>query len=234
LVHQERQHHQHGKHHSKMLLAMPIVVLKVIALVFQRVERLIFDLPAGASTAHEAIDVARAHPHVSHPTEVLLLGSAPFPVLDEIDPHVWVRGIEGYVIDKTKLMDQPYSAVMPRIRGDASGVLSRLDLLEQVGMITGFDPEDVVQAVRVQGLDVRGIRTQTVFGDDKLEVWVVLAQLGHKTFGGIPFTIIFVRAIAVHNGLGHEWNDCPLLWMDDRGAQQLMRVGDRPVAVDAV
>ena len=38
LVHQERQHHQHGKHLREMLLAMPVVVLKVIALVFQRNE----------------------------------------------------------------------------------------------------------------------------------------------------------------------------------------------------
>src|SRR5712671_4850741 len=37
LVYQERQHHQEGKHHSKMLLAMPVVVRKVVALVFQRI-----------------------------------------------------------------------------------------------------------------------------------------------------------------------------------------------------
>ena len=91
-----------------------------------------------------------------------------------------------------------------------------------------------MEIVVLQDLNVRGIGTQTIFGDDKLEVRVVLAQLGHKAFGGIPFTIIFVRAIAVHNWLGHERNDGPLLWMDDRGTQQLMRVGDRPVAVDAV
>src|SRR5712692_6693957 len=32
LVHQERQHHQHGKHDRKMLLAMSVVVIKVIEL----------------------------------------------------------------------------------------------------------------------------------------------------------------------------------------------------------
>src|SRR5437667_1829087 len=31
LVHQERQQHQYGKHHRKMLLAMPVVMLKVVA-----------------------------------------------------------------------------------------------------------------------------------------------------------------------------------------------------------
>ena len=101
-------------------------------------------------------------------------------------------------------------------------------------MIACFHPEDIVESVVLQGLNVRGIGTQTIFGDDKLEVRVVVAQLDHKAFSGIPFTIIFVRAIVVHNRLGHERNDGPLVWMDDRGAQQLMRIGDRPVAVDPV
>ena len=59
-------------------------------------------------------------------------------------------------------------------------------------MIACFDPEDIVETVRLEDRDVRGIGTQTIFGDDKLEVRVVLAQLGHKAFGSIPFTIIFV------------------------------------------
>ena len=61
---------------------------------------------------------------------------------------------------------------------------------------------------------------------------MVLAQLGHKAFGGIAFAIIFVRAIVVHNRLGHERNHGPLVRMDDRCAQHLMRIGDRTVAVD--
>src|SRR5215510_11802770 len=78
---------------------------------------------------------------------------------------------------------------------------------------------------------MRSIRTEAVFSNDKLEVRMILAQLGHKPFGGIPFTIVFIRAIAVHNRLGHEWNDGPLVRMDKRGAQHLMRIGDGPIAV---
>ena len=33
LVHQKRQHHQRGKHHGPILLAMAIVVLKIVALI---------------------------------------------------------------------------------------------------------------------------------------------------------------------------------------------------------
>jgi hypothetical protein len=91
-----------------------------------------------------------------------------------------------------------------------------------------------VQTVCVQGLDVWSIRTQTVFGDDELEVGMILAQLGYKALGGITFTIILVRAITVDHRLRHERNDGPLVRMDDRGAQQLMKIGDRPIAVDFV
>src|SRR5262247_630302 len=105
LVHQKCQHHQHGKHYGEMLLAMPIVVFKIIPLVFQRIERFVFDLPPGSSSPHEVKDVTLAHAQVRHPTEVLDLGIADLPVLEEIDPHVDVRSIEWHIIDKPKAMD---------------------------------------------------------------------------------------------------------------------------------
>ena len=40
---------------------MAVVVLKMIALVFQRVEGLVFHLPPGASPVHELIHVAFTH-----------------------------------------------------------------------------------------------------------------------------------------------------------------------------
>ena len=81
LVHQEGQQHQHGKHHGEMLLAMPIVVLEIIPLVFQRIKRFVFDLPPGAASPHKVKDIAPAHAQVRHPTEVLDLGSTDLPVL---------------------------------------------------------------------------------------------------------------------------------------------------------
>src|SRR3989454_4715993 len=61
-------------------------------------------LPSGSAASHEVIDVARAHPQVRHPTEVLDAVSPHFPVLDEIDPYGRVRLIERHVIDKAKPM----------------------------------------------------------------------------------------------------------------------------------
>ena len=44
------------------------------------------------------------------------------------------------------------------------------------------------------------IGTETVFGDDELEMGVIVAELGDEAFGRIPFTIVFARAILGHNG----------------------------------
>ena len=101
-------------------------------------------------------------------------------------------------------------------------------------MIACFDPEDIVQSVVVQGLDVRSIGTQAVFGDDELEMRVILAQFDDKSFGGIPFTIIFARPIMLPDRFRHEGNHRTHIWMDDRCTQHLMRIRDRTVAMDLV
>src|SRR4029453_9332816 len=180
LIHQKRQHHQHGKHHREILLAMPVVVLKVIALVFQRIEGFVFDLPPGSSTSHEPKDVALVHPPVRHPTEVSDLVMTNFPVLDEIDPYVRVRSIEWHVIDKAKPMTDACGAIVPLISSHVSIVCSSLHLIEQIGVIAFFDSKDIVTPVSVEGLDVRGVGTQTVFGDKELEMGVILAQLDNE------------------------------------------------------
>jgi hypothetical protein len=142
--------------------------------------------------------------------------------------------MQRHIIHKPQAVAHPCSAVVPCIIRDAPSMLRCLDLLEQIGMIPFFDTQDVVQTMRVQGFDVWSIRTQTVFGDDALEVGMILTQLGHKALGGITFTIILVRPITVDNRLRHERNDGPLVRVDDRGTSQLMRIGDGPIAVHPV
>ena len=73
-------------------------------------------------------------------------------------------------------------------------------------MIAFFDAEKIAETIGVEGLDMRGIGTQAVFGDDELEVRMVLAQLGNKALGSIAFTIIFVRPIVLHNRFRHQGN----------------------------
>src|SRR6266446_2964010 len=104
------------------------------------------------------------------PPEGLYLVSPYFPVLDKIDLHVRVRFIERHVIDKANPMHTTHGSVMPLVRCDTPGVLRRLYLREQIGMIAFFDPKHIAQMVVVQGLNVRGLGTQALFHHDKLEV----------------------------------------------------------------
>ena len=115
LVDHKRQHHHHGTHHGEMLLAMAVVVLKVVALIFEGIARLMFNLPPCTATSHQAIHRALAHPQVCDPAQVLGLPIASLPIRNKIDPHVHVRGIERPIVDKATPMHHPSGAVVALI-----------------------------------------------------------------------------------------------------------------------
>src|SRR5919202_1705982 len=81
LVDEKSQHHQHGKHHREMLIAVSKVVLEMVALIFQGIERLIFDAPACSTTLHKTMNRALVDPQIGDPTEVLDLAFECFPTL---------------------------------------------------------------------------------------------------------------------------------------------------------
>ena len=89
-------------------------------------------------------------------------------------------------------------------------------------MIAFFDTEHIMPPMSVQGLDVGGIGTHIVFGDDALEMGVIVAELGDEALGRMPFTIVFARAILGHHEFGHQWHHCAPVWMDNGCAQHLM------------
>src|SRR3989454_6376318 len=130
------------------------------------IARLMVNLPPSTSPSHQAIHSALAHPQVCSPAQVLGLPMAYLPILHNIDPHVRVRGIERHIVDQAKPMHHPSGAVMALIIRDAPSVLGCLPLGEEMGMIAFFDTENIMQPMIVQGLDVGGIGTQTVFGDN--------------------------------------------------------------------
>src|SRR5512139_586522 len=55
LIDQEGQHHQHGEDHGEMLVTVSIVMFVVVALVLQRVERLVLDSPTSPAAAHQVL-----------------------------------------------------------------------------------------------------------------------------------------------------------------------------------
>jgi hypothetical protein len=87
LIHQKRQHHQLGKHHRERRIAVAKVVLEVLALVFQRVERFIFNAPAGSRPLHEAVNRALVDAQIGDPTEMLHFALDRFPALDKVNPQ---------------------------------------------------------------------------------------------------------------------------------------------------
>jgi hypothetical protein len=78
-------------------------------------------------------------------------------------------------------------------------------------------------------LDGRRLGPQAVFGAEALEVRGGLAQLDDQPCGGIPCTILFVRAIVLPERFRPQGNHGTPVWMEERGAHQLMRIRDRTV-----
>jgi hypothetical protein len=58
------------------------------------------------------------------------------PVLNAIDAHICVRCIEWHLIDTPKALHTTCGAVVPHIMGGMPGLVSRLHLLAQQGMVT--------------------------------------------------------------------------------------------------
>jgi hypothetical protein len=129
--------------------AMTIVLRKVLARIFQRLKRLMFDLSPRPATAHQGRDGAGAHPHVGHPTAGLSLLSPHCPVRKNVPPHVRMRLIEGPSMHKATAMPETRGTIVPLIRGDASSRLGRLDLLAPIGMLTFLHPQDIPEIVGV-------------------------------------------------------------------------------------
>jgi hypothetical protein len=104
-------------------------------------------------------------------------------------------------------------------------------MLEQIGMVAFLDAQNMMQVVILQHLDVRGIGTEAIFGDDQLEMRVVLAQFDEQTLGRIALTIVFVRAIWLDNRFGHQRNHFALVGVNEGRTQQLVAVGHGAIAL---
>src|SRR5688572_21055928 len=133
--------------------------------------------------------------------------SSRLPALDEIDPKVRMRGIERHVRDETKPMVHPALAVFTLLIGHPTGSLGLSNLLEQKRVVALLYPQDVTHVVLLQGLNMRGIRTEAIFGDDHLEMGVILRKLADETLGHVALAIIFLGAILLDDRLGHQGND---------------------------
>ena len=77
-------------------------MLEIVPLVFEGVEGFIFDFPPSPATAHDLIDVFRGDDEVGDPGEVFFPLAAELPVLQQINPDVFVGGVNGEPVDPTE------------------------------------------------------------------------------------------------------------------------------------
>jgi hypothetical protein len=208
--------------------------LAVVALMFQRMKGLVCDFPPGAPPAPARLHLALTHADVGHPTPGLALGSPNLPRLAAMAAEVWGRGMERQGLDTAPALPKAHSAGVALLIGPTAGGRRGLDLLDQRGMLPCFDTPAIVQTVLRQRLAGGSLRTQPVFGDAALEGRMLRAHLGSKALGSLACAIIFVRPSRVHHRLRPARHDGPLVRMAERGAQQLMRLGDGPMAVPPV
>ena len=90
---------------------MTKIVLEMVALIFQRIERFIFDAPPRSGTLHEPINRALVDAQVGHPTEMLDFALYRFPTLNEVDPQRSIRCVERHPTDQAKPMVNPLFGV---------------------------------------------------------------------------------------------------------------------------
>src|SRR5687767_12219757 len=110
---------------------MAEIVLEMIALILQRIEGLIFNAPARPRPLHEAVNRAFVDTQIGHPTEMLDFAfGGRLPALDEIDPKLWIGGIERHITGKTKPMVNPTFVVFTLIIGHTTGSFSLGHLLK--------------------------------------------------------------------------------------------------------
>ena len=112
-----------------MLFTMAKVMVKVIALILQGIEGLIFDFPARPAAAHQVKGIILGDCKIANPGEMLVFVSFDFPVFQKVDPHIWVRLVEGRIIEKAKAMREAIYALLQK---DPIGFVDRM---ERMGML---------------------------------------------------------------------------------------------------
>ena len=120
---------------------MPVMVLDVVAVIVQGMQRLMGNLPAGSSTPRAVKDVTLVHASVRHPTAGVHLGIAQLPGLEAMGPHVRRRFMKWHVMDPPTPLHHTRDTVMSCLSGDASGVRRPLHWVAQQGVIAVLDPE---------------------------------------------------------------------------------------------
>ena len=200
LIYRKGQHHQQCKNDGQIVVAMPKVVFKVIALILEGVVGLIFDLPAGAAPTHQRGGIVLGDDKVRNPGEMLDLISLDFPIFQKVDLDIGIGGIEGNVIEVTEALS--HARDLPLKLSRVAPCVGLGHIVKQMGMIARLDTQDEMQLVALEFANMGSVGTQRIFDNDKGDMGIVFAKVGEKAFSRIPFTIILFCAILFDDRFG--------------------------------
>ena len=197
LVKQKGQHHQYGKNRREILLAEPVIMAEVVALILEGIEGLVFDLPAGPAGTHDGNGVFPGNGQIGHPTEPGdLVTLADLPVFQKIDQQVRAGLIEGNLVEKAEIMNF-FRFIRVRVFELRHFVLflRQIDLLEEILVVTGLGAQNKAQIKALEVLYVRGVAAQAIFHHNDLEMGMLPAELLIKTAGRVTLAVVFNRSV---------------------------------------
>ena len=181
LVHQKREHHQHGEDDREIFDAMAKVVFELIALILQRVEGFVFNFPARTSTADKLGRVFFGNRQVGHPTKAFhaFAVRAVFRILQEVHSQIEIAFVERKIVRKTDLTGDPFSfRILPLNAGHAIFFVGLDDLSEEMFVISRFGTQQEVHPLLLEQTNMRSIAGQRIFHDDEFQVRMFFADLG--------------------------------------------------------
>lgn len=228
LVHQERQHHQQREDHGQVLPTVAKVVLKLVTLILQRVERLIFHFPTRTTTAYQMQSILLRHHEIRDPTEIRVpvTRCIVLAVLQKVHQQIGIALVQRKVVNESDLARHISFLICPRPRC-LTVFVERFDhLLEQMLMIVLLGSQNEMHSQVLELSDVGSITGKSILDHDQLQMRVFLANLLQQAFGGVPFAVILIVAILLDDRFGRERDDLSLIRMYQDGSQHLMIIGD--------
>ncbi len=82
-----------------MLFPMSVVVLKLIVLMLQSVKRLVFNMPATATSFHHEVDITGREFYFGNPRKVKFFAIANLPIVEKIDQQIGMRFIQRNLVN---------------------------------------------------------------------------------------------------------------------------------------
>ena len=228
-------HDQAGQQGRQVLLAVPVVVLEVVALGLQGVVVLVLDLPAAAPGLDDLRHVAVAQRQVGRKGVAvqhlaLRRGGGEFA---PVDFHRVVRVAQR---DRRGIAVGVGLVALAGPAGahhgvDGADALQVLQPLVGGGVGVGLADQDEVQPVRPQYEAVRLMAVQIIAQDDRLQLAEFLAVLRHPALGGVDLAILLLRAVLRRDELRGQRDHLVATRLDQHRGHDGVEIRHRAVGV---